>query len=33
MTDLIFIGMTLAFFLLAVAYTGGCQKLRGGASD
>jgi hypothetical protein len=32
MSDLIFISMTIAFFLVAVAYTRVCQKLRG-ASD
>jgi hypothetical protein len=32
MSDLIFLTMTIAFFLMAVAYTRGCQKLRG-ASD
>jgi hypothetical protein len=32
MSDLIFVSMTLAFFLIAAAYTRGCQKLRG-ASD
>jgi hypothetical protein len=29
MSDLIFISMTIAFFLLAAAYVHGCQKLRG----
>jgi hypothetical protein len=29
MTDLISIAMAVAFFTLAVAYTYGCERLRG----
>ena len=29
MTDLIFIAITAAFFAVAIAYTRGCEKLRG----
>jgi hypothetical protein len=31
MIDLLFIAMTIGFFLLSIAYTYGCQKLRGGS--
>lgn len=30
MSDLIFLGITTAFFALALAYTHACEKLRGG---
>jgi hypothetical protein len=33
MSDLVFLSLTLAFFLVSIAYTRGCQKLRGGAND
>lgn len=33
MTDLYFIATTVAFFALAVAYTYGCERLRGGDHD
>lgn len=33
MLDLAFIGLTAGFFALAVAYTFGCDKLRGGGHD
>jgi hypothetical protein len=29
MTDLIFIGVSIGFFVLSIAYTHGCEKLRG----
>ena len=28
MFDLLFIGLTIAFFLIAVAYVRGCEKLQ-----
>jgi len=28
MSDLIFIAVTIAFFLIAIAYVRGCEKLR-----
>jgi hypothetical protein len=33
MTDLIFIATAIAFFVVAIAYTHGCEKLRGGSHD
>lgn len=33
MLDLLFIGLTVGFFGLTVAYTHGCEKLRGGDHD
>ncbi len=33
MIDLIFIATTVGFFLLALAYTHACEKLRGGSRD
>jgi hypothetical protein len=33
MTDLIFLAVSLAFFVVAVAYTHGCQSLKGGRDD
>lgn len=33
MTDLIFVSVTVAFFLAAAAYGRGCQRLRGGGDD
>jgi hypothetical protein len=31
MTDLIFIATTIGFFVVAIAYTHACEKLRGGS--
>jgi hypothetical protein len=33
MIDLIFIAIPGGFFALAIAYTHGCEKLRGGSND
>jgi hypothetical protein len=33
MTDLIFIAITIGFFVAAIAYTHGCEKLRGGSHE
>ena len=33
MLDLIFIGIIVAFFVLAVAYIAGCESLRQGAKE
>lgn len=33
MTDLIFVAVAIGFFALAIAYTHGCEKLRGGSND
>jgi hypothetical protein len=33
MSDLIFIALAIGFFLLAIAYTRGCESLRGGSND
>ena len=33
MQDLIFIALTIIFFLLCLAYVRGCEKLRGGGGD
>lgn len=33
MTDLIFIATAIAFFVVSVAYVGGCEKLRGVSRD
>jgi hypothetical protein len=33
MSDLLFLSVTLAFFLVSIAYNRACQKLRGGAND
>ena len=33
MLDIIYIAMSIGFFLLSVAYTRGCQTLRGGSND
>jgi len=33
MIDLIFIATAIGFFLVAIAYTHGCEKLRGGGDD
>jgi hypothetical protein len=30
MSDLVFIGASLVFFIIAVAYLFGCQSLKGG---
>jgi hypothetical protein len=32
MTDLVFIAISVGFFALSIAYTHGCEKLRGGQS-
>jgi hypothetical protein len=29
MSDLVFVGATLAFFIVAVLYTSGCESLKG----
>lgn len=33
MADLFFIALTLGFFAVSVAYTYGCEKLRGAKHD
>ena len=33
MIDLIFVATAIGFFLVAIAYTYGCEKLRGGGHD
>ena len=33
MLDLIFIAVAIGFFALSIAYTHGCEKLRGGSND
>jgi hypothetical protein len=33
MTDLIFIVTAIGFFVVAIAYTHGCEKLRGGSHE
>jgi hypothetical protein len=33
MIDLIFIAIAIGFFAVAIAYTHGCEKLRGGSHD
>jgi len=33
MSDLIFILVSVGFFALTIAYTHGCEKLRGGTHD
>jgi hypothetical protein len=33
MSDLIFIAVTIGFFALAIGYTHGCERLRGGGND
>lgn len=33
MSDLIFIGIIIGFFLLALAYIAGCENLRKGAKS
>jgi hypothetical protein len=33
MIDLIFIAAAIGFFLVAIAYTHACEKLRGGSRD
>jgi len=33
MIDLMFVAATLAFFLLAVIYASGCERLKGGRGD
>jgi len=33
MIDLIFIATAIGFFVVAIAYTHGCEKLRGGSHE
>ena len=33
MSDLFFIVTAIGFFAVAIAYTRGCEKLRGGSHD
>lgn len=33
MIDLIFVAASFGFFAIAVVYTHGCEKLRGGAHE
>jgi hypothetical protein len=33
MTDLIFLAASIVFFVVAVAYVYGCQRLKGGRND
>jgi hypothetical protein len=33
MGDLIFVAASVMFFLIAVVYLGGCERLRGGRDD
>jgi hypothetical protein len=33
MLDLIFLTVSLAFFVIAVAYVHGCESLRGGSGN
>jgi hypothetical protein len=33
MLDLLFIGVMIGFFLLALAYVSGCEALKKGAKD
>lgn len=33
MTDLTFVMATVAFFLIAVVYASGCERLKGGRGD
>lgn len=33
MSDFIYIAVTIGFFAIAIAYTHGCEKLRGGGRD
>jgi hypothetical protein len=33
MIDFIFIAVSVGFFALSIAYTHGCEKLRGGEHD
>jgi hypothetical protein len=33
MSDLIFLGASLVFFVIAVAYLYGCQSLKGGGDN
>jgi len=33
MSDFIFIAVSVGFFALSIAYTHGCEKLRGGEHD
>lgn len=33
MIDLLFIAAIIGFFLASIAYTHGCEKLRGGGND
>ena len=31
--DLVFVTATVAFFVIAVVYAGGCERLKGGRTD
>jgi hypothetical protein len=33
MSDLVFVGATLAFFVVAVLYASGCDSLKGGGGN
>ena len=33
MSDVIFVGASLLFFVIAVAYSYGCQSLKGGGDN
>jgi hypothetical protein len=33
MSDLVFLGASVLFFLVAVAYVHGCQQLKGGRGN
>jgi hypothetical protein len=33
MSDLIYVGVALAFFGISIAYVNACEKLRGGSHD
>jgi len=33
MSDLVFVGASLLFFIIAVAYVRGCEQLKGGAGN
>jgi hypothetical protein len=33
MLDLLYIAITITFFVVAIAYVRGCEKLHGGAVD
>lgn len=33
MSDLVFVGVSLVFFIVAVAYAAGCESLKGGGGN